>query len=247
VTRADDHAIILTVGDEITSGDVANTNGSWLAQRLAGMGIRVRMLAAVRDDVEEIAEFIREQRGRCALLVVTGGLGGTPDDVTREGVALGLGVPLTHHAEAAETLRERFPEAAHDYVERFAELPATALPVTNPLGGAPGFRIENVLVLAGVPAEMEATFTACEDAIAVDHGLAPIGAVRFEYPTTEADIVAVLERASATHPEVSIGSYPSFEEGGKRVEIVLKSSDPAALDAAAAWLDRAVGEVLSAR
>src|SRR3954447_10577204 len=111
------------------------------------MGIRVRMLAAVRDDVEEIAEFIREQRGRCALLIVTGGLGGTPDDVTREGVARAFGVPLQLHEEAAATLHERFPDRAHDYVERFAELPAGALPVTNPLGGAPGFRIGNVLVL----------------------------------------------------------------------------------------------------
>jgi nicotinamide-nucleotide amidase len=247
VTTADDHAIILTVGDEITSGDVANTNGSWLAQRLAGMGIRVRMLAAVRDDVEEIAGFIRDQRGRCALLVVTGGLGGTPDDVTREAVAQAFEVPLERHEGAAEALHSRFPRGKHEYVERFAQLPAGALPVANPLGGAPGFRIANVLVLAGVPAEMEATFTACENAIAVDHGLAPIAAVRFEYPTTEADIVTVLERACAAHPGVSIGSYPHYQGGAKRVEIVLKSNDSDALDAAAAWLDQAVGEVLSAR
>ena len=241
---ADDHAIILTVGDEITSGDVANTNGSWLAGRLAGLGLPVRMLAAVPDDVDEIGGFIRDRRPLCRWLIVTGGLGGTPDDVTREGVAAAFGVALEQDAASLARLRGRFPEHAHRYVERFALLPAGADPIENPLGGAPGFRIENVLVLAGVPAEMEATFGVAERTL-LGTGARPIKAVRLSYPTTESTIVAVLERATDEHPAVAVGSYPQFEGGVRRVDIVLKSADPSALDAAAAWMGEELGQVLS--
>ncbi len=245
VRSADDHAIILTVGDEITSGDIANTNGSWLAGRLAVLGLPVRMLAAVPDDVDEIARFVRERRPQCRWLIVTGGLGGTPDDVTREGIAEAFGVGLEAHAASLAALRERFPEHTHAYVERFAMLPAGAQPVDNPLGGAPGFRFENVIVLAGVPAEMEATFGVAERTV-LGAGSRPIRAVRLSYRTTESQIVAVLERALDEHPTVAVGSYPHFDDGVRRVDIVLKSADPNALDAAAAWMGEELGQVLSA-
>jgi molybdenum cofactor synthesis domain-containing protein len=245
VRSADSHAIILTVGDELTSGDVENTNGSWLAQRLAELGMRVRMLVAVPDDVDEIAELISDQRRRAELVFVTGGLGGTPDDVTREGVARAFGVGVERHPGALAVLRERFPGGVHGYVERFAMLPVGAQPLTNPLGGAPGFVIGNVVVLAGVPAEMRATYGAAEATLRERHGAPPIRSVRLCYETTEAEIVAVLELAGERHPAVAVGSYPRFENGSKRVEIVLKSDDDDALGTAAAWIAGAVDEVLA--
>jgi len=245
VRSADSHAIILTVGDEITSGDVENSNGSWLAQRLADMGIRVRMLVAVPDDVDEIAALLCEQCRRAELVLVTGGLGGTPDDVTREGVARAFGVGVEPHAAALAVLRERFPGAVREYVERFAMLPAGAEPLTNPLGGAPGFAIGNVLVLAGVPAEMRATFDAAEPVLRERYGAAPIRSVRLCYETTEAQIVTVLELAGEHHPAVAVGSYPHFENGTRRVEIVLKSEDDAALGVAAAWIAGAVDDAIA--
>jgi nicotinamide-nucleotide amidase len=239
------HAIILTVGDEITSGEVENTNGSWLAQRLAELGLPVRMLAAVRDDADEIAAFVRERRDRCDVLVVTGGLGGTPDDVTREGVARAFEMRLVEDQQAAAELRRTFPERLHEYVTRFALLPEGARPIRNPLGGAPGFAVDAVYVLAGVPAEMRATFGEASPEIA-DHALGgPIRTVRLRYSTTEADIVAVLERAATHHPRVALGSYPSFDAGDRRVDIVLRSSDTVALEDAARWLSDAMDEVLA--
>jgi molybdenum cofactor synthesis domain-containing protein len=80
-------AVIVTIGNEIVSGDIANSNGSWLAQRLEALGVHVRLIAAVPDDVDEIAAFVREQAANADVVVVTGGLGGTPDDVTREAIA----------------------------------------------------------------------------------------------------------------------------------------------------------------
>jgi molybdenum cofactor synthesis domain-containing protein len=208
-------AIILTVGDEITSGDIENGNGRWLAQQLAGLGVRVRELAAVGDDVEEIALFVEEHRDRCGELIVTGGLGGTPDDVTREGIARAFGVGLAVDPVALERLQAKFPERLHDYVTRFAELPAGATPIPNPLGGAPGFHIGTVYVLPGVPAEMRATFEELRPELA-EAGSLPIRTVRLSYQTTESEIVAVLEQAATTHPAVTVGSYPLFDGGARR-------------------------------
>jgi molybdenum cofactor synthesis domain-containing protein len=245
VRTADAHAILLTVGDEITAGDVENTNGSWLARRLADAGVSIRMLAAVPDDVGEIGRFIRERRGECELMIVTGGLGGTPDDVTREGIADALDVGVAEHPEAAAVLRAHFGDRLGDYARRFAMLPEGALPIRNPLGGAPGFSIENIHALPGVPAEMRATFGELEPRLG-GATRAPIRSVRLMYPTTESEIVAVLEGVSDRHPGVAVGSYPLFEDGAQRVEIVLKSSDDRALEEAASWLSGAVEEVLSA-
>src|ERR671937_1152228 len=152
-------AVVLTVGNEIVSGDVENTNASWLARRLAALGIEVTLIAAVRDDVDEIAALLRAERPRADFVFVTGGLGGTPDDITREGVAAAFGLPCEEIAAVAATLRGRFEgRGLGDYAARWACLPRGAEPLENPLGGAPGFVLENVLVFPGLPREMEAMF-----------------------------------------------------------------------------------------
>src|ERR671935_575148 len=100
-------AVVLTIGNEIVSGDVENTNASWLARRLESLGLRVELIAAVPDLVDTIAEFVRAHATRADLLVVTGGLGGTPDDLTREAVAAAFGVAQQEVPEVAERLRAR--------------------------------------------------------------------------------------------------------------------------------------------
>ncbi|HSK17480.1 MAG TPA: molybdopterin-binding protein [Gaiellaceae bacterium] len=235
-------AAVLTVGNEIVSGDVENTNASWLARRLGELGLEVRLLAAVRDSIEEVAAFLREEMGRTGVVIVTGGLGGTPDDLTREAVAEAFGVSCEEVPELAARLRERFgPRGLGDYAARWAQLPRGAAPLENPLGGAPGFVLGNVHVLPGLPSEMEAMF----ELLAGRFRGRPIGSWRRRYPTGEGQIVAVLEEATELHPAVTVGSYPSFLESGPEVEVVLKSSDPDALGEAAAWveaaLDRRVG------
>ena len=85
-------AAIVTVGNELLSGDVENTNGSWLARRLAALGVEVTLIAVVADEIDRVAAFVREQAAAVDVVVVTGGLGGTPDDVTRESIAAAFGV-----------------------------------------------------------------------------------------------------------------------------------------------------------
>src|SRR3954464_4913732 len=127
----------MTIGNELVSGDVPNTNGSWLAKRLAPLGVAVRMLAALPDDIEQIAEFLRDEARRVDFLLVTGGLGGTPDDMTREAIAHAFGVPQVEIPDLAADLRSRFTRDP-EYAARWAQLPEGARPLANPLGGAPG-------------------------------------------------------------------------------------------------------------
>ncbi len=233
-------AVILTVGSEIVSGDVENTNASWLARRLADLGVEVRLLAAVRDEIDVIAAFIRAEQNLAAHVFVTGGLGGTPDDITREAVAAAFDVPCEEIGWLAEELRGRFSRRGlGDYAARWACLPAGAEPLENPLGGAPGFVLANVVVLPGLPSEMEAMF----DAIAARFAGAPIACWRRSYRTGEGQIVAILEQATALHPTVGVGSYPRFPATGPEVEVVLKSPDPEALTAAVEFVEGALDGV----
>jgi molybdenum cofactor synthesis domain-containing protein len=225
-------ASILTIGNELVSGDVANTNGSWLATRLAPLGVETRLLAAVPDEIDTIAEFVRREAPRVDVLVVTGGLGGTPDDLTREALAAAFDAPQTEIPELAADLRSRFT-GDPEYAARWARLPQGSRPLANPLGGAPGFVIENVYVLPGLPSEMEAMF----DLIAEElRGGSPIRAWRRIYTTRESVIAPALVEAGERWPGVLIGSYPTFGTGEPTVEVVVKSSDEDELRAASEWL-----------
>jgi nicotinamide-nucleotide amidase len=229
-------ATILTIGNELVSGDVPNTNATWLARRLEPLGVSVDLMAALPDEIDAIAEFVRHCAPRSDYLLVTGGLGGTPDDLTREAIAAAFEVGREAVPELEASLRERFPRHP-DYAARWAELPVGSRPLENPLGGAPGFAFENVCVLPGLPAEMEAMFLTLEEELRAER---PIGSWRRRYRTGESRIVTVLEEAGDRYPGVLVGSYPSFLDGSSEVEVVVKSSDADELEAAVAWIDEAL-------
>ncbi|MHB8469435.1 MAG: competence/damage-inducible protein A [Gaiellaceae bacterium] len=229
-------AAILTIGNELVSGDVPNTNGSWLAKRLAPLGVSVRLIAALPDEIEAIAAFIRAEAPRVDVLLVTGGLGGTPDDLTREALAHTFGVEQREAPELAADLRTRFA-GDPEYAARWALLPEGSRPLANPLGGAPGFAIENVYVMPGLPSEMEAMFGEIEGELRRG---SPIGAWRRVLHTRESVVAPLLVEAGGRWPGVLFGSYPSFQADGPQVELVAKSSDAAELAEASAWLDDAL-------
>ena len=231
-------ASILTIGNELVSGDVPNTNASWLARRLAPLGVEVRLTAALPDEIDAVAEFVRAEAPRVDFLLVTGGLGGTPDDLTREALAAAFRVPQEEVPELAADLRARFTRNPA-YAARWALLPRGSRPLANPLGGAPGFAIENVYVLPGLPSEMEAMFASVEEEFRRG---SPIESWHRVYRTYESVISASLAETGERWPNVLVGSYPSFGNGGFTVEVVLKSSDAVALAAASAWLESAIEE-----
>jgi molybdenum cofactor synthesis domain-containing protein len=232
-------AAILTIGNEIVSGDVENTNGSWLARRLGALGVEVSLLAALRDEIDAICGFLAD-RERFDYVFVTGGLGGTPDDLTREAVAAAFRLDCVEIPELAESLRERFGRRGlADYAARWAQIPRGATPLHNPRGGAPGFMLGNVWVMPGLPSEMEAMFDSISERFRGD----PIGSWRRSYRTGEGQIVGILEEATRLHPAVSVGSYPRFHDDGPEVDVVLKSIDPAALAAATAFVEAALATI----
>jgi molybdenum cofactor synthesis domain-containing protein len=230
---------ILTIGNEIVSGDVPNTNATWLAQRLGRIGIHVDLVAAVPDRIDVVVDLVRREAPRVDELVVTGGLGGTPDDITREALAAAFSVPQVEVPSLAAELRARF-RSAPDYAARWALLPEGSRPLENPLGGAPGFAIANVYVLPGLPSEMEAMFGLIEGELRRGP---PIEAWRRTYRTTESVIVAVLEAMDAAHPGVLVGSYPRFDPRPE-VDVVVKSSDASALATAVAWIEAALDDAV---
>jgi nicotinamide-nucleotide amidase len=233
-------AAILTIGNEIVSGDTVNTNAAWLAQRLESLGVNVRFVAALPDVIDEIASFVRERAPSVDFVLVTGGLGGTPDDLTREAIAAAFDVEQAEVADLAAELRRRFTRDP-EYAARWARLPAGSRALANPRGGAPGFVIENVYVFPGLPSEMEAMFDLIAEELRRDP---PIAAWRRTYRTRESEIVHVLAETEERWPDVLVGSYPRFDATGPEVSVVLKSSDKGALAQARAWLEHALDDAI---
>src|SRR5262249_29002379 len=200
--------------------------------------VDVHLMAALPDEIDTIAEFVRAEAPRVDFLLVTGGLGGTPDDLTRESIAAAFGVSQEEVSEVAADLRARFTRNP-EYAARWAMLPRRSRPLANPLGGAPGFALENVYVLPGLPSEMEAMLTSIEEEFRRG---SPIQAWRRIYQTYESGIAVILAETCERWPGVLVGSYPSFSTEGSTVEVVLKSSDADELAAASAWLASAIEE-----
>ena len=158
---------LLAVGSELLLGDIVNTNAAWLGQRLAAAGIDVLRSVAVGDNVARIAECLTEALDRAAVVLVTGGLGPTQDDLTREALALAAGTSLARDPELERALRARFAAAGRRVPElnyRQADVPIGATALPNAAGSAPGLRLELaggvVYALPGVPHEMETMFDA---------------------------------------------------------------------------------------
>jgi nicotinamide-nucleotide amidase len=217
---------------------VPNWNAAWLARRLAPLGVEVRLTASLPDEIDMVAAFVRAEAPRVDFFLVTGGLGGTPDDLTREAIAAAFGVAQEEIADVAAELRERFTRNP-EYAARWALLPRGSRPLANPLGGAPGFVVENVYVLPGLPSEMEAMFASIEEEFRRG---SPIQAWRRVYSTYESVIAETLVETGERWPGVMVGSYPSFSSEGSTVEVVLKSSDADELAAASSWLAAAIEE-----
>lgn len=230
-------AAIVTAGDELLAGDTENTNATWLARELTERGVSVRRVVVVPDEVEAIEEAVRDYGDAYDAVVVTGGLGGTPDDVTMAGVAAAFDLDLEPDPAAradversVEWVRENRPDLA-DFsvdVEAEASIPAGASPLLNDEGLSPGCVVENVYVLPGVPREMEAMFGQVAAAFAGD-----VESRTFHTEEAEAALVERLADARERF-DVTVGCYPDREAGHNRVKVT--GDDPGEVEAAAEWL-----------
>jgi molybdenum cofactor synthesis domain-containing protein len=227
-------ACLIIIGNEILSGRTQDGNLGWLAQRLGAIGIRVREARVVPDEADAIAEAVNGTRRRYTYVFTTGGIGPTHDDITAASVAKALGLPFGRHPEAERRLRAYYPpEKLNEARLKMAETPEGAELIDNPVSVAPGFRVENVYVLPGVPKIMQAMV---EGLLPRLRGGPPVLSRTIVVFCPEGEIAAPLAAIQARHPAVEIGSYPHmrFERFG--TSLVFRGTDAAALDAAVAEL-----------
>jgi len=229
---------LITVGDELLSGDTVNTNANWLASELSDRGVAVARILSVPDDRAVIAERVRGYAGEFDAVIVTGGIGGTPDDVTMEAVADAFdrdlaATDLTREAveRRLAEIRERIPaeQGGIDVdVEAEAAVPAESRPLLNEAGLAPGCVCEGVYVMPGIPDELKAMFDSVADEFVGDRRS------RFLYTVEpEANIVPALTE-SMERFDVVVGCYPDREADHNRLKLTATDSD--ALAAAVEWL-----------
>lgn len=235
-------AAILVIGDEILSGRTKDKNIGTIADYLTAIGIDLREVRIVPDVGSAIVEAVNQLRARYTYLFTTGGIGPTHDDITADCVAEAFGVGIDVDPRARAMLLERHkPEDLNEARLRMARIPAGADLIPNPISKAPGFRIGNVFVMAGVPAIMQAMLDQIGPGLARG---APVLSETIEARgLPEGTYAGRLGVIAGRHPGVSIGSYPSMTQGGFQNRIVVRTKDAAALEAARAEIEALVAEL----
>ena len=238
-------AAILVIGDEILSGRTKDKNIGYIAEYLTGLGIDLREVRVVPDVEAEIVGAVNALRSRYTYLFTTGGIGPTHDDITADCVAKALGVSIDVDPRAVEMLLQRIKrEDLNEARLRMARIPEGAELIENPISRAPGFKIGNVIVMAGVPAIMQAMLDNVAPGLV--KGEKVIAETIEAHGLPEGLYAAGLGEIAAAYPALSIGSYPSYAPSGFTNQIVVRGRDRATLDDAAAKI-RAMLETLRAQ
>jgi len=231
----DDKAItaaLVIIGNEVLSGRTRDANLQYLGDELNKLGIRI-MEARVIPDIEgEIITAVNTLRAKFDYVFTTGGIGPTHDDITSATIAKAFGIGHHRDPEAEATLRTHYK--AEDITEarlKMAEVPVGAELLDNPVSKAPGFRVENVYVLPGVPRIMQAIFEGFRHSLA---GGQPMLSVSISSDVQEGQVGQELGEMQARYPDVEIGSYPYVKGGKTGTSLVARSTDQAEVDAVAA-------------
>ncbi len=216
-------ACLLIIGNEILSGRTQDANLPYLAKRLNELGIRLKEVRVVADDEPAIVKAVNETRAQHDYVFTTGGIGPTHDDITSGCVAKAFGTELERNAEAVRRLERHYPPGGLNEARlRMAEVPVGATLIDNPVSTAPGFRIGNVFVLAGVPRIMQAMFEGIAPSLV---GGKPVMTRSVSCTLGEGVLAKGLGEIQARHPAVDIGSYPYYRVGGFGVSLVARGTE----------------------
>jgi molybdenum cofactor synthesis domain-containing protein len=239
-------AAVLVIGDEILSGRTKDQNIGYIAEYLTNIGIELREVRVVPDVEEEIVAAVNALRTRYTYLFTTGGIGPTHDDITADCVAKAMGVSIDVDERAVELLLTRMKrEDLNEMRLRMCRIPQGADLILNPISAAPGFKIDNVMVMAGVPRIMQAMLESV--APTLETGV-KIQSVSLDAPLPEGAYAGGLKEIAERYDDVSIGSYPSFgTAGGRSNQIVLRSKDEARLATASNDVRALVARLLAER
>ncbi len=226
-------AALVVIGDEILSGRTQDANIAYLAKWLGVQGIRLREVRVVADDTAAIVAAVNALRRSHDYLFTTGGIGPTHDDITVEAIASALGVEVVLHPQAVAVLTEHYGDQITDARLRMARVPAGAELIANPRTKAPGIRVGNIFIMAGVPAITRSMLETLDGTLP---GGRPVQTRTVAAWTVESRVADLLARVEKAHDGVQIGSYPFWRDGRTGANFVVRSVDPAVVDATAAAL-----------
>jgi molybdenum cofactor synthesis domain-containing protein len=239
-------AAVLVIGDEILSGRTKDKNIGYIADYLTAIGIDLKEVRVVSDEEPAIVEALNALRARYTYVFTTGGIGPTHDDITAECVAKAFGVPIDIHPEALAILKERMAKVGGELNEarlRMARIPHGAELVRNRVSGAPGFRIGNVVTMAGIPTVMQAMLD--EVASTLKTG-AKLLSETIRADLKEGDVGTELGAIAKANPDAIIGSYPFFDDKlGPNTNIVVRSRDAQKLEQVKGAVEAMIARVKS--
>jgi len=218
-------AALVVIGDEILSGRTQDRNVAQLATWLNEQGIRLAEVRIVPDDSDRIGEAVNALRGTHDYLFTTGGIGPTHDDITVDAIAAALGVPVVVHPQARAILEDYYRGRDGGLTEarlRMARTPQGAELIENPYSGAPGIRVGNVFILAGVPAIAASMLEGLTGKL---EGGKRVVSVTIGARAAESDVANLLRETETANPGVAIGSYPFFRDGRHGANFVVRSED----------------------
>lgn len=228
---------MLVIGDEILSGRTKDRNIGHLADMMTAVGIDLKEVRIVSDDEAAIVEAVNALRARLTYVFTTGGIGPTHDDITADSIAAAFGVPCGYDGKAYRMLAENYERRGIEFTEarkRMARMPEGAEHIENPVSVAPGFRIGNVHVMAGVPSVFQAMLDSVIPTLKTGTKLLSV-AIPSKHP--EGAVGGPLGEIQKRHPDTVIGSYPKYEDGAFWSELVVRARTQAALDAAKAEIE----------
>jgi molybdenum cofactor synthesis domain-containing protein len=224
---------ILIIGNEILSGKVVDSNSPFLARELRALGVTVRRILTIPDELDEIAAATAEFHRAYDLVFTSGGVGPTHDDLTIEGIARGLGRRVVRHPAIEGKLREFFKDRVNEARLKLSEVPEGTDLILDAQLGFPTLKCENIYILPGIPDILEQKFHALRERFAASPYFLRVVYTR----ESEGTIAEHLNATMAAFPELLLGSYPKLGDPEYAVKLTLESKDPA-------YLDRALGHLL---
>ncbi|NBN63627.1 competence/damage-inducible protein A [Microvirga tunisiensis] len=237
-------AAFLVIGDEILSGRTKDKNIGYIADFLTMSGIDLMEVRVVPDIEDRIVEAVNALRGRYDYVFTSGGIGPTHDDITADSIAKAFGVAIDHDPRAMAILAAHYPPGEFTEArQRMARIPLGADLIENKVSKAPGFRIGNVHVMAGVPSIMQAMLDAIAPTLRTGRKIVS-RTVDADIP--ESRIADALRQIQADNPDVIIGSYPRTNDGRFSTQVVLRSREPDRLVPVAAAVEAAVAAAVAA-
>ena len=222
------NAGIIIIGNEVLSGRTKDINTSTLSLWLNSLGVQVKEVRIIPDVEKDIIETINTFKNKFSYVFTTGGIGPTHDDITAESVSKAFNIEYGYHKEAFSILEKYYkPSEFSEGRKKMAMMPVTAKLILNPTSGAPGFYVDNVFSLPGVPSILKSMLGGLDHLIT---GGAPILSHTINLRTVESEIAKSLTQVQNNNQDVEIGSYPFFRAGKLGVSIVVRSTDKTKID-----------------